>query len=205
MNKKIFNIFILIVVLFLAVVGLSSFTKVNEREKLPIATIEVENYGKIKVELYPEKAPNTVNNFIALANSGFYDGLTFHRVINKFIIQGGDPSNTGNGGPGYYIKGEFNQNKFEGNDIVFEAGIIAMARSNDNDSAGSQFFITTVNSPQLNNKYAAFGKFIEGMNVLKSIENVGTDLNDKPYDEVKIKSITVDTKGVEYSEPIIIN
>ena len=205
MNKKIFNIFILIVVLFLAVVGLSSFTKVNEREKLPIATIEVENYGKIKVELYPEKAPNTVNNFIALANSGFYDGLTFHRVINKFIVQGGDPSNTGNGGPGYYIKGEFNQNNFEGNDIVFEAGIIAMARSNDNDSAGSQFFITTVNSPQLNNKYAAFGKVIEGMNVVKSIENVGTDLNDKPYDEVKIKSITVDTKGIEYSEPIIIN
>ena len=205
MNKKIFNIFILIVVLFLAVVGLSSFTKVNKKEKLPIATIEVENYGKIKVELYPEKAPNTVNNFIALANSGFYDGLTFHRVINKFIVQGGDPSNTGNGGPGYYIKGEFNQNNFEGNDIVFEAGIIAMARSNDNDSAGSQFFITTVNSPQLNNKYAAFGKVIEGMNVVKSIENVGTDLNDKPYDEVKIKSITVDTKGVEYSEPIIIN
>lgn len=170
-------------------------------EKLPIATIDIENFGSMEVELYPHKAPNTVNNFISLANSGFYDGLTFHRIIEGFMAQGGDPNGTGTGGPGYQIVGEFKNNGFEANDIKHEKGIISMARSRDNDTAGSQFFIMTEVAPHLDGDYAAFGKVIEGMDVVDKLNVVETGSNDKPLEAVVIKSIRVDTQGVEYDSP----
>lgn len=154
----------------------------------------------MKGVLYPNKAPNTVNNFIALANSGFYDNLTFHRVIKDFMIQGGDPEGTGTGGPGYSIKGEFSSNGFD-NDLKHTEGVLSMARARDKDSGGSQFFIMTKDSPHLDGDYAAFGKITEGLDVLHKIEDVKTDSNDKPLNEVKIESIKVDTKGKEYKEP----
>lgn len=154
----------------------------------------------MKGVLYPNKAPNTVNNFIALANSGFYDNLTFHRVIKDFLIQGGDPEGTGTGGPGYSIKGEFSSNGFD-NDLKHTEGVLSMARARDKDSGGSQFFIMTKDSPHLDGDYASFGKITEGLDVLHKIEGVKTDSNDKPLSEVKIESIKVDTKGREYKEP----
>lgn len=175
--------------------------KSNEETKnLPIATIEVENYGEVKAELYPEIAPNTVNNFISLANSGFYDNLTFHRVIKDFMIQGGDPEGNGTGGPGYSIEGEFTSNGFA-NSLKHTEGVLSMARTKDPNSAGSQFFIMTSTASNLDGEYAAFGKVISGMDVVKSIEEVKTDLNDKPKESVVIKSIRVDTKGIEYQAP----
>lgn len=169
-------------------------------ENLPVATIEVEGFGTIEAELHPHIAPNTVNNFISLANSGFYDNLTFHRIIEGFMIQGGDPEGTGMGGPGYSIKGEFGSNGFY-NDFAHTAGVLSMARSQQKDSAGSQFFIMTEDSPHLDGEYAAFGKVINGMDVVKSIETVETGSNDAPSNKVVIKSIKVDTKGEEYSKP----
>lgn len=173
--------------------------KIDEKD-LPEVTIKVKDYGTMKGVLYPNKAPNTVNNFIALANSGFYDNLTFHRVIKDFMIQGGDPEGTGTGGPGYSIKGEFSSNGFD-NDLKHTEGVLSMARARDKDSGGSQFFIMTKYSPHLDGDYAAFGKITEGLDVLHKIEDVKTDSNDKPLNEVKIESIKVDTKGKEYKEP----
>lgn len=169
-------------------------------ENLPIATIEVDGFGTIQAELYPEIAPNTVNNFIYLANSEFYDNLTFHRVIKDFMIQGGDPNGNGTGGPGYTIEGEFTSNGIA-NSLKHTEGVLSMARAKDPNSAGSQFFIMTKDASHLDGDYAAFGKVISGMDVVHKIENVETDSNDKPKEDVVIKSIRVDTKGVEYTEP----
>ena len=163
----------------------------------PVATIEMADGGVIVVELYPEIAPNTVANFIELANAGFYDGLIFHRVISGFMIQGGDPEGTGMGGPGYSIKGEFAENGFE-NSLKHERGVISMARSMMPDSAGSQFFIMHADAPHLDGQYAAFGKVLEGMDVVDAIAAVETDANDRPASDVVIARITVDTRGVEY-------
>ena len=191
--------------LTLTLVGCSSNTNnVDEvrtpPKELPVATIEFKDFGTVEVELYPHIAPNTVNNFISLANNGFYDGLTFHRIIKDFMIQGGDPDGTGMGGPGYSIKGEFTSNNFE-NDLAHTEGVISMARSQNNDSAGSQFFIVTKDSPHLDGQYASFGKVISGMDIIHEIENVDTDADDKPIKSVIIESIKVDTKGIEYEKP----
>ena len=189
----------------LALVGCSSNNNnVDEvrtpPKELPVATIEVKDFGSVDIELYPHIAPNTVNNFISLANSGFYDGLTFHRIIKDFMIQGGDPDGTGMGGPGYSIKGEFTNNKFE-NDLAHTEGVISMARSQSKNSAGSQFFIVTKDAPHLDGQYASFGKVINGMDIIHEIENVETDGNDKPIKNVIIESVKVDTKGIDYKEP----
>ena len=179
----------------------SSETNSSEANKsLPLATISVEGYGVIEAELYPEIAPNTVNNFIDLSNKGFYNNLTFHRIIKDFMIQGGDPKGDGTGGPGYSIEGEFTSNGFA-NSLKHTKGVLSMARSQDPNSAGSQFFIMTKEASHLDGEYAAFGKVISGLDVLEKIENVKTDSNDKPKEDVVIKSITVDTKGITYKEP----
>ena len=166
----------------------------------PIFTIEMENGDIIKGELYPEIAPNTVNNFISLANSGFYNGLTFHRVIYGFMIQGGCPDGNGCGGPGYGIKGEFAQNGFK-NDLKHTAGVLSMARSMMPNSAGSQFFVMHKTSPHLDGQYAAFGKVIEGMDVVNEIAEVDTDFQDRPLDPQVMKKVTAETFGEEYGEP----
>ena len=166
----------------------------------PIVTINMENGEVIKAELYPEVAPNTVNNFISLINKGYYNGLTFHRVIPGFMIQGGCPEGSGVGGPGYSIKGEFSSNKFK-NDLKHTTGVLSMARSNHPDSAGSQFFVMVANSPHLDGSYAAFGKVTEGMDNAQEIVNVSRDFRDMPRETQRIKSMTVDTFGVEYKEP----
>ena len=166
----------------------------------PIVTIEMENGDIMKVELYPEVAPNTVNNFISLVKKGFYDGLIFHRVIRGFMIQGGCPQGTGTGGPGYQIKGEFFQNGFP-NSLKHEPGVISMARAMHPDSAGSQFFIMHETSPHLDGSYAAFGKVTEGMDVVNKIAEVPTAWGDKPFEAQVMKSVTVDTQGVDYAEP----
>lgn len=166
----------------------------------PIVTIEMENGDIMKVELYPEVAPNTVNNFISLVKKGFYNGLVFHRVIRGFMIQGGCPQGTGTGGPGYQIKGEFLQNGFP-NSLKHEPGVISMARAMHPDSAGSQFFIMHETSPHLDGSYAAFGKVIEGMDVVNKIAEVPTAWGDKPFETQMMKSVTVDTQGVEYPSP----
>ena len=166
----------------------------------PIVTIEMEDGGIIKAELYPDIAPETVNNFVSLAGKGFYDGLIFHRVIKGFMIQGGDPQGTGMGGPGYSIKGEFAQNGFP-NDLKHTEGVLSMARSMMPDSAGSQFFIMHKTSPHLDGAYAAFGKVIEGMDVVNRIAECATDWSDRPLEDQKIKTMTVDTFGVDYPQP----
>ena len=178
-----------------------SVVTIESTGELPIATIKVKDFGTIKAELYPDKAPNTVNNFISLANSGFYDGLIFHRVIKDFMNQGGDPDGIGTGGPGYSIKGEFSSNGYTNNDLKHTAGVLSMARSNNPDSAGSQFFIMAKEASYLDGDYAAFGKVTEGMDVVEAINSVETDRNDKPLKDVVIESITVDTKGINYKEP----
>ena len=165
----------------------------------PIVTIEMENGDIMKAELYPEIAPNTVNNFISLVKKGFYDGVIFHRVINGFMIQGGDPDGTGMGGPGYEIKGEFSQNGFK-NDLKHSEGVLSMARTMIPDSAGSQFFIMHKAAPHLDGEYAAFGKVIEGMDVVDKIASVKTFM-DSPYEKQVMASVTVDTQGEEYPEP----
>ncbi|MCI6190056.1 MAG: peptidylprolyl isomerase [Clostridium sp.] len=171
--------------------------------KNPIVTITMENGGVIKAELYPEIAPNTVNNFIDLINRGFYDGLIFHRVIPGFMIQGGDPEGNGMGGPGYSIKGEFSRNGFK-NELKHTKGVLSMARTMDPNSAGSQFFIMVEDAPHLDGQYASFGKVIEGMEVADEIVNAKTDYSDRPYEDQVIKSMTVETFGETYSEPEII-
>lgn len=166
----------------------------------PIVTFEMENGDIMKAELYPEIAPNTVNNFISLVQNGFYDGLIFHRVIRGFMIQGGCPDGTGMGGPGYTIKGEFSQNGFA-NDLRHTEGVLSMARAMHPDSAGSQFFIMHKNSPHLDGAYAAFGKITEGMDIVNKIAEAATDYSDRPLEEQKMKKVTVDTMGVEYPAP----
>ncbi len=166
----------------------------------PIVTFEMENGKVIKAELYPEIAPNTVKNFISLVKKGYYDGLTFHRVIYGFMIQGGCPDGTGCGGPGYSIMGEFAINGFE-NNLKHTAGVLSMARSMMPDSAGSQFFIMHKNAPHLDGQYAAFGKVTEGMDVVDEIAECDTDYADKPLDPQVMAKVTVDTFGVDYAEP----
>ena len=165
----------------------------------PIVTITMDTGKVIKAELYPETAPNTVNNFISLINKGFYDGLIFHRVIKGFMIQGGCPHGTGTGNPGYSIPGEFDMNGFR-NQLKHERGVLSMARSMMPDSAGSQFFIMHQNAPHLDGQYAAFGKVIEGMDVVDEIASVKT-FRDSPYEKQVMKTVTVDTLGEEYPEP----
>ena len=166
----------------------------------PVVTITMAGGDVIKAELYPEIAPNTVNNFISLVKKGFYNGLIFHRVINGFMIQGGCPDGTVMGGPGYSIKGEFSQNHFS-NNLAHTEGVLSMARAMHPDSAGSQFFIMHKAAPHLDGSYAAFGKVIEGMGVVNKIAETDTDFRDRPLDEQKIESMTVETFGTEYPEP----
>lgn len=169
-------------------------------DKNPIVTFMMENGDKIKAELYPDVAPNTVNNFISLINKGFYDGLIFHRVIKNFMIQGGDPEGTGMGGPGYSIKGEFKQNGFD-NNLKHDRGVLSMARSFMPDSAGSQFFIMHQDSPHLDGQYAGFGKVIEGIEVVDKIAEAKTNRQDRPKKDIKIEKATVETYGIDYDEP----
>ena len=166
----------------------------------PIVTIQMKDGGVMKAELYPEIAPITVQNFIDLASKGFYNGLIFHRVIPGFMIQGGDPQGTGVGGPGYCIKGEFSANGFR-NDLKHTRGVLSMARAMDPDSAGSQFFIMHETSPHLDGAYAAFGKVIEGLDVVDRIALTKTGWADKPVEPQIMKTVTVDTQGVDYPEP----
>ena len=169
----------------------------------PIVTIEMENGGKMVAELYPEVAPNTVNNFISLVQSGFYNGLIFHRVIPGFMIQGGCPNGNGMGGPGYEIDGEFAANGFRENDLVHTTGVLSMARTMAPNSAGSQFFIMVAPAPHLDGQYAAFGQVTEGAEIAIDISRVPRNMmNDKPKKDVVIQSIRVDTQGVEYPDPI---
>ncbi len=166
----------------------------------PIVTFEMKGGDVFYVELYPDVAPNTVNNFISLVKKGFYNGLCFHRVIEGFMIQGGDPKGNGTGGPGYTIRGEFSKNGFK-NDLKHKRGVISMARSMMPNSAGSQFFIMHADAPHLDGQYAAFGQVIDGMDVIDKIAEVNVDYNDKPLRDQVIKTVTVDTNGVEYDEP----
>lgn len=168
--------------------------------KNPIVTITMENGGVIKAELYPDIAPISVNNFISLINKHFYDGLIFHRVIKGFMIQGGCPDGNGMGGPGYSIRGEFTQNGIE-NNLKHTEGVLSMARAMNPNSAGSQFFIMHKTSPHLDGSYAAFGKVIEGMDIVNKIAETRTDFSDRPLEKQVIKSMTVDTFGVDYPEP----
>lgn len=166
----------------------------------PIVTITMENGDIMKAELYPEIAPISVNNFISLIKKGYYDGLIFHRVINGFMIQGGCPEGNGTGGPGYSIKGEFSMNGVK-NDLKHTEGVLSMARAMDPDSAGSQFFIMHKTSPHLDGSYAAFGKITEGMDVVNKIAETRTDYTDRPLEEQRMATVTVETFGVEYPEP----
>ena len=172
----------------------------SEDRKNPLVTFTMENGDVFKAELYPDIAPNTVNNFISLISGKFYDGLIFHRVIKGFMIQGGDPDGTGMGGPDYSIRGEFDSNGFK-NDLKHSAGVLSMARTMMPDSAGSQFFVMHKDSPHLDGEYAAFGKVTEGMEVVNAIAECETDWNDRPVSEQKLRSVTVETFGIEYPEP----
>ena len=174
-----------------------------EEKRNPIVTFTMENGRTFKAELYPDKAPNTVNNFISLVAGKYYDGLIFHRVIKGFMIQGGDPEGTGMGGPGYSIKGEFSNNGFK-NDLKHTAGVLSMARSMMPDSAGSQFFVMHRNAPHLDGDYAAFGKVIEGLETVNEIAECEIDWNDRPVKEQRIQSATVETFGTEYPEPVVL-
>jgi len=166
----------------------------------PIVTIEMEDGGTMTAELYPEVAPNTVNNFIHLVKKGFYNGLIFHRVIPGFMIQGGCPQGTGTGGPGYSIKGEFSSNGVS-NELAHDRGVLSMARAMHPDSAGSQFFIMTAKAPHLDGQYASFGKVVEGMEVADAIVNTSRDRMDRPRQDQRMRSVTVETFGVDYPEP----
>ncbi len=166
----------------------------------PVITIEMEDGGIIRAELYPDTAPNTVRNFLSLVQKGFYNGLIFHRVIEDFMIQGGCPEGSGMGGPGYSIKGEFTENRFQ-NELKHTEGVLSMARSMHPDSAGSQFFIIHKTSPHLDGNYAAFGKVIEGMDVVNRIAETDTDYSDRPIVPQVIRSMTAETFGTEYPEP----
>ena len=174
-------------------------TEVKEK---PVVTITMANDEKIVIELEPSAAPNTVANFISLVEEGFYDGLTFHRVIPGFMVQGGDPAGNGSGGPDYSIEGEFSANGFE-NNLKHERGVISMARAQDPNSAGSQFFIMVEEASHLDGNYAAFGKVIEGMETVDAIVAVERDKRDKPLEDQKMKKVEVDTKGFDYPDPVV--
>lgn len=178
--------------------------KENESMKNPQVTFTMETGEKIVVELYPDKAPNTVNNFLSLVGKGFYDGLIFHRVIPGFMIQGGDPSGNGTGGPGYTIEGEFAKNGHKENDLVHDRGVLSMARRAPYNTAGCQFFIMVEKAPHLDKEYAAFGKVIEGMEVIDAIVATETNAQDKPLSDQKIKTATAETFGVDYPDPVTI-
>ena len=171
--------------------------------KNPIVTIEMEDGGKMVAELYPDVAPNSVNNFISLIKKGYYDGLLFHRVIPGFMIQGGCPQGTGTGGPGYTIPGEFTMNG-NNNDLAHDRGVLSMARAMHPDSAGSQFFIMVEKSPHLDGQYAAFGMVIEGMDVADKIVSVRRNMQDKPLNDQRMRSVTVETFGIDYPEPTVV-
>src|SRR5690625_1497116 len=193
MRKYIVSLFIVALV-FLTACGTSDGTKLpkfEETDAVPVVTMTMENGGEVVMELYPNIARNTVNNFISLVQDGFYDGLTFHRVIPDFMIQGGDPEGVGIGGPGYSIVGEFESNGYK-NDLKHERGVLSMARSNDPDSAGSQFFIMVADSPHLDGDYAAFGKVIDGMDVVAEIVNVETNSHAQPLEDHVFESMTVE-------------
>ena len=172
----------------------------EDEAKNPIVTITMEDEREIELELYPDVAPNTVNNFISLIEKDYYDEVIFHRVIEGFVLQGGDPTGTGTGGPGYSIKGEFSSNGVE-NNLKHKRGVLSMARTRDPNSAGSQFFIIHQDAPHLDDKYAAFGEVISGMDVVDEIAAVETGRNDKPKEEQKMKKVTVETYGVDYPAP----
>ncbi|QGQ46050.1 peptidylprolyl isomerase [Metabacillus sediminilitoris] len=204
-------IYIITVVFIVMIIGGCSSSENEKLNKLdskpkqtikdnPVATITMENNDVIKIELYPNIAPNTVSNFITLAESGFYNGVIFHRVIPGFMIQGGDPNGDGTGGPDYHIKGEFTSNGFE-NQLKHERGIISMARTQAPDTAGSQFFIMVADADSLDGEYAAFGKVTEGMDVVDNIVNAQRDQQDKPLKEQKMKQITIETFGIDYPQP----
>lgn len=224
-NKKIFIIIgiVLLILLFIIAILMPEKTEENRKEKLlgidynikgnetsldkyntenPVVAMDIKNYGSIVIELYPDIAPNTVNNFISLVKSGFYDNNSFHRLVPDFVLQGGDPKGDGTGGPGYSIKGEFSNNGFK-NDLKHEKGIISMARGNDKDSAGSQFFIMLGTSNYLDGDYAAFGKVIDGMGIIDKIaknEKVSDSATGKLVHNLTITKAVIDLKGKEYSE-----
>lgn len=211
-NTNVFTIVLTIIVIALFVGGCGAGQGKSElgdepvllgSDKHPVVTIEMSNDQAIKVELYPEIAPNTVNHFISLVEQGFYDGLIFHRVIPGFMIQGGDPSGNGTGGPGYTIAGEFSRNGFE-NKLKHTRGVISMARANDPDSAGSQFFIMVKDTPSLDKQYAAFGKVIEGLETADVIAQQTRDNNNKPLRPLSMTKVTVDKKGMTFERPKII-
>jgi peptidyl-prolyl cis-trans isomerase B (cyclophilin B) len=204
-------IYIITVVFIVMIIGGCSSSENEKSNKLdskpkqtikdnPVATITMENNDVIKIELYPNIAPNTVSNFITLAESGFYNGVIFHRVIPGFMIQGGDPNGDGTGGPDYHIKGEFTSNGFE-NQLKHERGIISMARTQAPDTAGSQFFIMVADADSLDGEYAAFGKVTDGMDVVDNIVNAQRDQQDKPLKDQKMKQITIETFGIDYPQP----
>ncbi|MFZ3101163.1 MAG: peptidylprolyl isomerase [Desulfitobacteriaceae bacterium] len=169
----------------------------------PLVTITMEDGNTVKIELLPTVAPNTVRNFISLVHKGFYNGLIFHRVIPKFMVQGGDPQGTGQGGPGYNIKGEFTSNGFN-NSLLHDRGVLSMARAQGRDTAGSQFFIMVAKAPSLDGEYAAFGKVMEGMSEVDKIVNSNKNSSDKPLEDQKMKTVTVETFGVNYPEPEVL-
>lgn len=202
LSKRITSLFLAVLMLLCCLSGCGS-------KKKPVATLTLEGGDQITIYLYPDQAPNTVANFISLANSGFYDGLTFHRVVEDFIIQGGDPNGDGTGGPGYTIDGEFADNGYQKNDIKMEKGVIAMARFSDTgsdteeayNSAGSQFFILLADKDSLQDQYAAFGKVFSGMNIIEKLAQCDVDSKDKPRKDIVIESIRVETYGVDYGDP----
>lgn len=202
LSKRITSLFLAALMLLCCLSGCGS-------KKKPVATLTLEGGDQITIYLYPDQAPNTVSNFISLANSGFYDGLTFHRVVEDFIIQGGDPNGDGTGGPGYTIDGEFADNGYKKNDIKMEKGVIAMARFSDTgsdteeayNSAGSQFFILLADKDSLQDQYAAFGKVFSGMNIIEKLAQCDVDSKDKPRKDIVIESIRVETYGVDYGDP----
>lgn len=201
--KRIWTTIIVITAFLLILSSCSDKASENNDEKRegnPLVTITMDNEKEILIELYPEVAPNTVNNFISLIQDGFYDGVIFHRIVPGFVVQGGDPFGTGTGGPGYSIKGEFSANGIE-NNLKHERGVVSMARSLNPDSAGSQFFIVLEDAPQLDGDYAAFGKVIEGMDVVDEIAEVETDENAKPLQDQMMKKVTVDLGSHEFEEP----
>ena len=206
-KRAIFVAALLLLPLVLAGCGKTAAQEEPMSEQNPVATITMQNGGVIKVELYPDVAPNTVKNFIHLANSGFYDGVIFHRVIEGFMIQGGDPDGAGTGGPGYRIRGEFSNNRHE-NDLSHQRGVISMARQGNPyvpasayNTAGSQFFIMHADNDFLDGDYAAFGKVVEGMDIVDAIASCATDASDRPLEEQTMESVRVETFGVDYGEP----
>lgn len=190
----------LTILLIAILVGSKAVYAEDLEKKNPIVTLEISELGDIEIELYPEVAPNTVRNFISLVEEGYYDGIIFHRVIPGFMVQGGDPTGTGTGGPGYAIKGEFLQNGFP-NQLKHDRGVISMARTSAPNSAGSQFFIMVEKSPHLDGAYAGFGQVVKGMEIVDLIVQAERNSMDKPLDDQKITKATVETFGVEYPEP----